>query len=151
MSAEGETARVYEQVFPPPQQVNGVRQGQVHRQQPPKKVNPSTPLSAEEEALCAELNLENRHFLRGKSQAKRRQKVKEIIARWKSVFTGETTKDVLQTFSGSQCLHEHSSKRKLSEHDSLCVLFRPVRVSAHALWSEECRCSILQVSTSRGG
>ena len=56
-----------------------------------KKVPPGTPLSAEE-ALCKELNLENRCFLRGKSQAKRRQRVKEIIARWKSVFTDETTK-----------------------------------------------------------
>ena len=73
MSAEGEMAKVYEQVFPPPQQGNGVRQGQVHRRQPPKKVPPGTPLSAE--ALCEELNLENRFFLRGKSQAKRRQKV----------------------------------------------------------------------------
>ena len=27
MSAEGETEKVYEQVFPTPQQVNGVRQG----------------------------------------------------------------------------------------------------------------------------
>ena len=92
MSAEGEMAKVYEQVFPPPQQVNGVRQGQVHRRQPPKKVPPGTPLSAEEEALCEELNLENRFFLRGKRQAKRRQRVKEIIARWKSFFTDETTK-----------------------------------------------------------
>ena len=58
MSAEGEMAKVYEQVFPPPQQVNGVRQGQVHRRQPPKKVPPGTPLSAEKEALCEELNLE---------------------------------------------------------------------------------------------
>ena len=62
------------------------------RQQPPNKVPPGTPLSAEEEALCEELNLENRYFLRGKSQAKRRQRVKEIITRWKSVFTDETTK-----------------------------------------------------------
>ena len=87
MSAEGEMAKVYEQAVPPPQQVNGARQGQ-----PPKKVPPGTPLLAEEEALCEELNLENRYFLRGKSQAKRRQRVKEIIARWKSVFTDETTK-----------------------------------------------------------
>ena len=36
--------------------------------------------------------MENRFFLRGKSQAKRRQRVKEIIARWKSVFAEETTK-----------------------------------------------------------
>ena len=82
MSAEGETAKVYEQVFPPPQQVIGVRQGQVNHRQPPKKVPPGTPLSAEEEALlCEELNLENRFFLRAKNQAKRRQRVQEIIAR----------------------------------------------------------------------
>jgi hypothetical protein len=89
--AEGEMAKIYEQAVPPPQ-VNGVRQGQVKRRQPPNKVPPGTPLSAEEEALCKELNLENRYFLRGKSQAKRRQRVKEIITRWKSVFTDETTK-----------------------------------------------------------
>ena len=92
MSAEGETAKVYEQVFPPPQQVNGVRQEQVNCWQPPKKVPPGTPLSVEEEALCEELNLENRFFLKGKSQAKRRQRVKEIMARWKLVFTEKTTK-----------------------------------------------------------
>ena len=51
MSAEGEMAKVYEQAVPPPQQVNGVRQGQVHRRQPPKKVPPGTLLSAEEKAL----------------------------------------------------------------------------------------------------
>ena len=83
MSAEGEMAEIYDQAVPPPQQVNGVRQGQIKRRQPPNKVPPGTLLSAEEEALCEELNLENRYFLRGKSQAKRRQRVKEIIARWK--------------------------------------------------------------------
>jgi len=56
MNAEGEMGEIYEQTFPPPQQVNGVRQGQVQRRQPPKKVPPGTPLTAEEEALCEELN-----------------------------------------------------------------------------------------------
>ena len=68
MRAERETEKVYDQVFPPPQQVNGVRHGQVTRRKPPKKVTPGTPLSSEEEALGEELNLENRFFLRGKNK-----------------------------------------------------------------------------------
>ena len=68
MSAEGETEKVYEQVFPPPQQVNGVRQGwvTVTRHQPLKKVTPGTQFSPAEEVLCEELNLKNKFFLRGK-------------------------------------------------------------------------------------
>ena len=48
-------------------------------------------------------------------------------------------------------LHEKSGKRKLSEHDSFCVLLWTIQVFAHALWAQECRSSILQVSASRGG
>ena len=43
MNAEGEMGEIYEQTFPPPQQVNGVRQGQVQRRQPPKKGTPWHP------------------------------------------------------------------------------------------------------------
>ena len=56
MPAEGETEKVYEQVFPPPQQVNGVRQGWVTRHQPLKKVTPGTQFSPAEEVLCDEHN-----------------------------------------------------------------------------------------------
>ena len=66
MTAEGETERLYEDVFPPPQQVNGVRQGRTSHRQHPKKVTPGTPLSPAEEALWEELNLKNRFYLRGK-------------------------------------------------------------------------------------
>ena len=47
MTAEGETERLYEEVFPLPQQVNGVRQGRASCCQPPKKVDPGTPLSGD--------------------------------------------------------------------------------------------------------
>ena len=37
MTAERETEAMYEEVFPPPQKVNGVRQGRASHQQPPIK------------------------------------------------------------------------------------------------------------------
>ena len=80
MTAEGETERLYEEVFPPTQQVNGVRQGCAFRRQPLKKVAPGTPPSPEEEALYKELNLVNRFYLRGKKQNRQRGAVRAIIA-----------------------------------------------------------------------
>ena len=60
MTAEGETEKVYEQVFPPGK---GSEARAGHPPATTKKVTPGTPLSPEEEALCEELNLENRFFL----------------------------------------------------------------------------------------